>query len=1516
VTGGPGKPLRPGTPTPTPGSAYDEAPTVTSGRGAAIYAAAGLLPGTRVGHYVLQHELGRGGMGQVFLARDTKLDRKVAIKFVAMDGAAAVERFMAEARVTARCVHPNIVVIHEISEHAGVPYTVLEYVAGDSVAVRLRQGAMPPERVVGIMTQVARAMVAAHAKGIIHRDLKPANILLGADGAVKVVDFGIAKHVAQGDLYPGDGSAGDLGARDLTSADELVGTLHYLAPEHVRREAIDARVDLWAFGVTMFQMLSGKRPLEGLPRLDVIDQLRDLDAPLPRLDTVAPATPPALVEIVHRCLEKRADRRMASATELVAALEGLPVSTTSAVSTASPPSLTPAGDVDDASAPPTRRQEVPREPRWWLGAALVAALAITVGMWIGRCGARRGERTRASATSAAAASRATALLAEIDRLEGAGQAAEAARLYDAFIHDERDATALTLAWLGHGDRQRARGQRDAALDSYAAAYARSADPVAQRRALLALSELYRERWEWDRLIAALDVHDHLVGPRATTDPRAAQLRDAARFATRSPDVLASPSASTAALARALLTGRAVPGRAAGALTLDLDGDGTHELLAVENGAIVVRSADGARDLARRPTAGLDDLRCAGRDASGEVWAVMAPSPAAHRGWHLVDVTGGTPAIALDALAPSTRGRCYWADLDGDRRGELYLVGDTILTQVARRARDTWSARVTRLGSQVGDVIGGDLDGDGTEELVVAVGEWRAYDVRVLRADAAGDLRIDDRVRLGVVTGLANLGRDATGRARVAAIKEDVYPSARELPADRPHGAAPGLYILALGPRSLEVRERVELPVPPTAIPAYHGLLAGDFDGDGTRDLVASTNTHGTRGDMLVLRGREGGGFDVNVVGGVTPLGVTTADADPADELLVRLDGEAAPWLLGAGDQPLRPIQIPRLAETKPAAVSIADPVTGAAWNRAEELARIGRVDVAADALRRIATTAPTLTVKAEALRRAAALLQARGLPCAATLEGLAALEAPSSRARLEALLAAAEERAARLEVADARRVIDEASRSAALTDEERARLVAMRSELEIAPLPLFTGEPLAGPWRVLDPSLAHVVPGSRRLTVETLVPGAVVSLPLVRSAALVTLAFDAEVTRTEWAGSVRVRLGPRDRARPGAIFVEIGGRGGGGIYQRRTLCGMTAIDAVDRSRPLVDADAVETVHVEVAARPAHGRGRCAITYGAEHLDRAFVDGDDEPAASGFDPGLDWELSIEGGADAQMTSAVLRFASITVSGFTVPSVASTEGVPAALDAAALALAAHRTGDARHALASLTHAEASSWRARRLAIVATEESGDHAAAVARLAAALTASPAARPSTIELALLVRARDGQFAPLVREALGARVAPVLHAAWATVAYHDLDEPRVRMGLIRDLGELPSATPATAAATLSLHGYLGEALLAAGRPDDARRALVDALALVPADVSTASPALRDHAARIAVLLAIDAATRNDAAAARAWGQRGAALSDVPEHVADRLLQHPATAALAADPAWSRIVALGRKLSTP
>jgi serine/threonine protein kinase len=236
--------------------------------------------GARVGHYILLSELGRGGMGTVFLARDEKLQRKVAIKFVAVRGAVAVARFTAEARVTARCTHANIVVVHDIGEHEGVPYMVLEYVEGESLLAVLQRGAVAPARTLAIALQAARALAYAHSRGIVHRDFKPANVLLAGD-TVKIVDFGIAKSLEEHEVAGANEAALAGAFVDATMTGDLVGTLHYMAPEQVRHEPLDDRVDSWALGVTMYQMLCGRRPFADRHREEMVEQLRNLDVPVP-----------------------------------------------------------------------------------------------------------------------------------------------------------------------------------------------------------------------------------------------------------------------------------------------------------------------------------------------------------------------------------------------------------------------------------------------------------------------------------------------------------------------------------------------------------------------------------------------------------------------------------------------------------------------------------------------------------------------------------------------------------------------------------------------------------------------------------------------------------------------------------------------------------------------------------------------------------------------------------------------------------------------------------------------------------------------------------------------------------------------------------------------------------------------------------------------------------------------------------------------------------------------------------
>ena len=285
-------------------------------------APAPLAAGSRVAQFEIIRELGRGGMGRVFQARDTRLGRLVALKVVGLRSAGLVERFLVEARATARCTHENIVVIYEADEWRGQPYMALEYLEGEPLSSLLSGRPLPIRRTLELLIQVVRALVRAHELGIVHRDLKPDNIFVTRGGVVKVLDFGIAKLFGSAEETRATaGSAEGADEWRMTGHGTLVGTLPYMAPEQWGADEIDHRTDLWAVGILLWKALAGRHPLAPESRDRLVHAAALLDEPMPRIGEARPDLPGELERTVDRCLAKRKEDRFASARELLAALE-------------------------------------------------------------------------------------------------------------------------------------------------------------------------------------------------------------------------------------------------------------------------------------------------------------------------------------------------------------------------------------------------------------------------------------------------------------------------------------------------------------------------------------------------------------------------------------------------------------------------------------------------------------------------------------------------------------------------------------------------------------------------------------------------------------------------------------------------------------------------------------------------------------------------------------------------------------------------------------------------------------------------------------------------------------------------------------------------------------------------------------------------------------------------------------------------------------------------------------------
>ncbi len=338
--------------------------------------------GTKLGPYEIVAPLGAGGMGEVYRARDTRLDRTVAIKILNSQLVASPElraRFEREAKVISQLQHPNICVLHDIGSENSTDFLVMEFLDGESLAERVKRGPLPTDELLKIAIEIADALEKAHRAGVVHRDLKPGNVMLTKSGA-KLLDFGLAKSLATG-VKGGAGSGTSASvfaaaltqtspapspASPLSTAGSVIGTVQYMSPEQIQGMEADARSDIFAFGVMLFEMATGKRAFEGKTQSSIVGQILAVDPP--SISSLRPTTPSALSHLVSTCLEKDPEERYQTIHDVKLRLAEI--------------AEAPAAAIVEGG-PSAARSRVP-----WLVAAVAVTALIAIGLayvlWPGR----------------------------------------------------------------------------------------------------------------------------------------------------------------------------------------------------------------------------------------------------------------------------------------------------------------------------------------------------------------------------------------------------------------------------------------------------------------------------------------------------------------------------------------------------------------------------------------------------------------------------------------------------------------------------------------------------------------------------------------------------------------------------------------------------------------------------------------------------------------------------------------------------------------------------------------------------------------------------------------------------------------------------------------------------------------------------------------------------------------------------------------------------------------------------
>ncbi len=1399
-----------------------------------------LRPGARVGRYELEQELGRGGMGVVWRARDVQLGRIVALKTLrweAEEDEQAAPRLVREARTASQLHHPGIVELYDCFEENGQVFLTMRLVAGRSLSDRLRsEGALSPQEAARVTLELARALEHAHARGIVHRDIKPANVLM-EQGRPVLTDFGLARAL-------------DVKDHELTRESQVLGTPTYMAPELIREGARSAgpRSDQFALGVVLYEMLRGRPHVRGSSAHEILAAIiTGRHDPLPStvpfqlawICSKAMAQDPvdrfhdmgALAETLERYLR---GERVLSGRENLARIAGL---------------LT------------TRL----RLPAFALGALALAFLGQRVGSsWLHA----REEQARAER----AESRRQTLESRISALREAGKVEEARALFRSFaeLPENHETTALARAWLGEANRREADGDAEGAQEALTSAYSLAQTPELQGEALVALAHSFHAHDQWDRLrsaLAALSLREDTPAEslRLLQRDLAVTEGDLTRAQALNDDAGLGP------LLQALSQVQPLGIPASYALPLDVDGDGRAELgiYRRENLTLTLLDREGSPPRARaeiplsdwldrrarpqrvRPPEGYGDAVMLYQD--GRCTLARIPGDAA-------EVVGARPCVSV--LTANT------ADLDLDGSLELLTTDNRTLLAGPADAPEALRALDTSLNaanSEIRGVIVQDLQGDPRPELVVASAGWGAYDVRVLAAQGERWVMLD-RVQLGEQR---TLERPRVGGERLFAALQYHDPMTpldwRVFGPKLPHGAPRGVHLFAWEGGRLVTRDVLPWVTPPERKlsqdalddqSADEDLMVGDLDGDQQDEVVLD---QGGAWTVVYHRG-EDGAWGHLVLDGRRPLTFIDLDHDGDDELIVRDTASGMAYAIGAGSGALPPLdRRPQRPALPPEGL---DPDLRAAWSRAEDLVALGLYEASQERFLTLAELSGDDGQRGLAQLRAAEILE-ESQPIQALRLYEEAAQVPALAEHALELAFWLHDRALRYESA-----VSVGERRAALPEPPPAlmeRLEALHAMAATPTLRLDLKEGLDPQWRFDHPTGVRQSAEGMRLTWAG--PGQVARLPLRWLGGPTSLEVTLRTLRQDWSGWLDLGLDSDLEGRP-ERGISAGTTGGGDIFNQTAVCE----DVPGR--------------ITVAFRP-EGMGRIRWTYDPTRRRESCS----VAKESGEEVGHSVYDSMQGDLPRDLWLTLRLMGGNAVTDMVITEI-RLMGFALREAPEEPALVANALLTRGRPLEALEAAGPSPSLARILALDALGRVPERDAA---LQAAL-----ARDASLggELDRLLLLGEGRYDAPVRAALGDDWYPAfLHAFDMLMSIH-IDQPAPQRALLSSLQGLERAPPSTAVAILLTRRanalrLQGQLELAA---QDAARAVAMARRLPnPDEEGALSRALQQHAMVLAA--------RHEEDGAMALLLEALARAASPEVSADVLARRPELASLHDHPQW-------------